>query len=375
MLVFLCLLSIAALYAIAMFRGRFWNPLIDAEASPKLNSWPDIDIIIPARDEADILPQTLSTLLDQDYPGAYKIFLIDDHSADGTADVARKLAEEKNKSDRLTILTAPDLREGWVGKVAAMQAGVTESKAPYILFTDADIAHPRTSLKRLAARAVEEETDMTSLMVKLHCRSLVEKILVPAFVFFFTLLYPFRMAEDPKSKVAAAAGGVMLLRRELLEKSGGLDAIKSALIDDCALAKSVKNAGGKLSIRFSQDIKSLRPYKSFQDIHDMIARSAFTQLGHSNKMLAAALAAMFVVYLAPVLAILSFDGRDVFLGGIAWLIMSALYAPTVRFYGLPLGFAGTLPLAVLFYMVATFNSARATWKGQGGLWKGRTQKP
>jgi hopene-associated glycosyltransferase HpnB len=220
-------------------RGCFWLPLVPG-SSPDPVAWPDIDIIVPARNEAGILPVSLPSLLAQDYPGTWRIILVDDHSADGTADAARATAARKNEPQRLTVITAPDLPQGWNGKVAAMQAGLAESTASYVLFTDADIWHPADHLRRLAARAVDQKLDLVSRMARLHCESAAEKLLIPAFAFFFALLYPFRRVNDPSSPTAAAAGGVMLVRRETLENRGGLAAIKSELIDDCALARLIK---------------------------------------------------------------------------------------------------------------------------------------
>ncbi len=373
MLIVSCTLSIIALYVLVVFRGRFWNPLLDTP-EPNPETWPDVDVIVPARNEAEILPGTLPTLLDQDYPGKFRILLVDDHSVDDTGGLAGRLAKKKGMEEKLEVVKAPDLPEGWTGKVAAMQAGLEKSKAPLVLFTDADIAHKTFGLRQLVARAERNGYDLASLMVKLNCVSPVEKLLIPAFVFFFTMLYPFRLVGDPQSKIAAAAGGVMLARRAALKKIGGLEAIKGELIDDCALAARIKETGGKICLTLTNDARSLRRYPSFEDVHDMIARTAFTQLRRSNLFLAGALLAMAVVFLSPVWAVLTFRADLMFLGGIAWFVMAALYAPMVVFYELPLVWAASLPLAALFYMVATFNSARRTWAGKGGLWKGRTHQ-
>lgn len=371
MLLFLCALSIIALYILAIFWGRFWNPLLDTPEKDMAH-WPDVDIVVPARDETDMLPETLPALLGQDYPGTFFITLVDDHSQDGTGNVARKLAKEY--PNRLQVISAPDLPKGWLGKVAAMQAGVDSSHAPFILFTDADIHHKSFSLRQLVARAEKEQYDLTSLMVRLNCVSLAEKLLIPAFVFFFSLIYPFRKANDPNSKTAAAAGGVMLIRRKALDKSGGLQAIKDSLIDDCALARNVKDSGGVLCLTLTNDARSLRRYPSFKDVHDMIARTAFTQLRRSLVFLAGTLFALFTIFVIPLLTVLTFEANLMFIGGIAWFVMAALYAPTVVFYKLPVAWAISLPLATLFYMVAIINSARRAWAGQNGLWKGRIQE-
>lgn len=370
MLIFFCVLSILILYAMTVFWGHFWNPLLDEPEAP-LAKWPDVAIVVPARDEADMLPETLPTLFAQDYPGKFRVYLVDDHSDDGTGEAAQDIAARNKAEAKLQLIAAPDLPAGWGGKLAAMQAGVAASKEPLILFTDADIAHEAGDLRQLAAKAQRRELDLTSLMVKLNCVSFAEKLLIPAFVFFFAMLYPFRLTGNPSSKIAGAAGGVMLVRRKALEKSGGLDAIKSALIDDCALARNIKQNGGKLSLSMTENARSLRRYPAFKDIHDMIARTAFAQLKNSPWLLALTVLGLFVIFLAPLAALLSFEPDAMFLGLMAWIVMAALYAPMVAFYDLPLAWSLTLPLAALFYAAATVNSARRSWAGRGGLWKGR----
>jgi hopene-associated glycosyltransferase HpnB len=218
---------------LAFFHARFWKPL-EEEQYIDPEKWPTVHIIVPARNEAELLPVTLKSLLTQDYPGAWRVILVDDHSSDGTAKIAEDTAAKNGAAMRLMTVKAPEKPAGWAGKVAAMQAGVAESNADYILFTDADIMHDPKSLRRLAAEAVETRADLVSRMVLLHCTSIAEKLLIPAFVFFFSMLYPFRQARNPDSKVAAAAGGVMLVKRKALENIGGLAAIKSAIIDDCS---------------------------------------------------------------------------------------------------------------------------------------------
>jgi hopene-associated glycosyltransferase HpnB len=403
---------------LAVFHGAFWRPLI-AQPSPEPEAWPSVDIIVPARNEADSLPQSLPSLLAQNYPGAWRVLLVDDHSEDTTAEVARRLANSPSpwgggkgagshagisllsgasgqvapltpplapsqgegdihvRADRLKIIAAPDLPKGWVGKVAAMQAGVAQSQADYILFTDADIRHPANSLRRLVARATFGKLDLVSLMVRLHCASAAEKLLIPAFVFFFAMLYPFRRANDPASNLAAAAGGVMLLRRAALNNAGGLAAIKSAVIDDCALAKIIKRAGGALSTAGSQelslanDVHSLRVYPAIGDVWRRVARTAFTQLRCSYALLFGVVVGMGLLFAAPVVAFLFGNLFATAAGFSAWLAMTLLYMPMVRFYRLPAIWALTLPLAALIYSIATVDSARLFLQGRGGQWKGR----
>lgn len=348
----LLVLSAVALLAwiyLAFFHSSFWHPLFEAR-SPDPATWPAIDVVVPARDEAVMLPGTLPSLLAQDYPGAWRIIVVDDHSRDGTGDIARSLGA--------AVVVPPPLPDGWAGKVAAMNAGVAASRADYIVFTDADIEHPADSLRRLAARALKNDLDLTSRMVRLHCESAAEKLLIPAFVFFFAMLYPFRRAN-------AAAGGVMLVRRRTLDEIGGLARIKSALIDDCALAKAIKDAGGRIELTLTRDIRSLRQYLRFADIHRMVARTAYTQLNYSPWLLAGTCAGMAMLFLLPPLVPV--------IGWAAWLIMSAIYLPMVRFYKQPAAWALTLPLAGLLYVIATLDSARLHCLGKGGQWKGRTQ--
>lgn len=346
-----------------MFHGAFWKLLLEPQAAEPTR-WPSVDIVVPARNEADILPATLPSLLAQDYPGDWKILLVDDHSSDGTGEFARR-----NTGDHLAVITPPALAAGWSGKVSAMNAGVTHGDAEYILFTDADIAHPADSLRRLAARAMEGNLDLISRMARLHCGSLAEKLMVPAFVFFFAMLYPFRRANDSRSGVAAAAGGVMFVRRRALDAIGGLASIKSALIDDCSLARAIKDGGGKIELTLTDDIRSLRPYPGFADIHGTIARTAYTQLRYSPLLLAGTCICMTLLFLAPPVFLLA--GNPV--GGVAWLIMAGTYLPMVRFYRLPVGWALSLPVAGALYVFATVDSARLHWRGRGGQWKGRTQ--
>ena len=360
---------------LTFFQGRFWQLLLP-EPSPAPDTWPSVDIIVPARNEAEALPLCLPSLLGQDYPGTWRVLLVDDHSTDNTAELARGIAARKNAMERLKIIAAPEKPADWSGKVAAMQAGVAQSTASYILFTDADIWHPPDSLQKLVARATEQKLDLVSRMVKLHCVSAAERLLIPAFVFFFAMLYPFRRANDADSSVAAAAGGVMLVRREALDNAGGLAQIKSALIDDCALARLIKSNGGnfrRTELTLSQDIRSLRDYPGTGDIWQMVARSAFTQLRHSALLLAGTVIGMGLLFLMPLLAIIFGNGFTVGIGLLSWLVMALLYMPMVGFYRLPRLWAFTLPFAAFIYIGATIDSARLYWQGKGGQWKGRAQ--
>jgi hopene-associated glycosyltransferase HpnB len=365
--------ALAAWLYLAFAHGMFWMPLLPSSGT-EMTSLPSVDIIVPARNEALSLPRSLPSLLQQDYAGAWQVILIDDHSLDGTGDLARQLAANLGKLDKLSVFEAPDLAAGWSGKVAAMNVGAEQSAADMILFTDADIVHAPHSLRDLVARAEDGKLDLISRMVKLNCESFAEKLLIPAFVFFFALLYPFRRANDPASPTAAAAGGVMLVRRTMLDKIGGLACIRSALIDDCSLAKAFKSAGGRPELTLTRDIESLRPYPHIRDVWQMVARTAYTQLRYSPFLLIGTVLGMSLVYLVPPLFFWGATGPLAFAAGsLAWIVMTILYVPMIRFYELPVVWALTLPVAAFVYAAATIDSARLYYQGKGGQWKGRAQ--
>lgn len=361
---------------LAFWHGQFWDPLLPEQSDPPA-SWPSVDIIIPARNEAAMFPKTLPSLLKQDYPGEWHVYIVDDHSQDGTGDVVEKLSA--GNAERVTILTAPDLPGGWSGKVAAMNAGTAYSRADYIMFTDADIFHSRNNLRLLVARATHHQYDLVSLMVRLHCLSWAEKLLIPAFIFYFSMLYPFRQVSDPQSGTAAAAGGVMLLRRQALDNIGGLESIKSALIDDCTLAQAIKKSGGPkksqghVALTLTQDVVSLRSYPAVRDIWDMVSRTAYTQLKYSPLSLFSTAIGMSILYLLPIVLVVSCLGASAITGFAVWVLMAVLYMPTVLFYGLSAWWSLSLPFAAFIYILATLDSARLYYRGRGGFWKGRSQ--
>jgi hopene-associated glycosyltransferase HpnB len=312
-------------------------------------------VVIPARDEAEVIGEALDSLLAQQYDGPLAIFVVDDASSDGTAEIAR--------SRGVTVLKAPPLAAGWTGKLWAVAQGVEAASAwnpDYFLLMDADIAHGPTSVAELVHRGLP----MASVMVKLRCESIAERLLVPAFVFFFFKLYPPRWIADPQTRTAGAAGGCILIRRDILGRIGGIAAIRGELIDDCALAKAVKRHG-PIWLGMSRETRSLRAYGSLASIWNMVARTAYTQLDHSPLLLAGTVVGMFFTYLAPVLG--------GWLGFAAWTLMSIAYAPMLRFYGQPIVMAPLLPLVALFYSGATIGSAIRYWRGSGGQWKGRVQ--
>jgi hopene-associated glycosyltransferase HpnB len=363
---------VAAIWAYLLLgRGFFWSTSL-AEPAPEPARYPRVVAVIPARNEAEGVGRCVASLLDQDYPGDFAVVLVDDHSNDGTAEVAREAA--RGREDRLTIVAARSLPGGWTGKLWALSEGVRQVVSPpdLYLFTDADIAHHRTNLRELVARLEAEQRDMVSLMVKLHCESFAEKFLIPPVVFFFALLYPFAWSNDPRKATAAAAGGCVLLRRSAYDRIGGYEAIKGALIDDCALAAAVKKSGGSIWLGLTQGTESLRLYPDIVDIWNMVARTAYTQLHYSPLLLVGTVLGLVLTYLAPILLLFA-GGMAALLGLAAWIIMAASYTPMLRFYGRSLLWAPLLPAAASVYLGATIVSAWRHWRGRGGQWKGRVQ--
>jgi hopene-associated glycosyltransferase HpnB len=361
------------IYLIA-FRGGFWRleRLRAPQSEPPARS---VVAVIPARDEADMIGGAIASLLAQDYAGSLHIVLVDDHSSDGTAGITRAAAAAAGGADRVTTIAAETVPRGWTGKLWAVNQGVAVAarmRPDYLLLTDADILHAPDNVRSLVARAESEGYDLVSLMVRLHCRGLWERLLVPAFVFFFFKLYPPRWVAAPGG-TAAAAGGCMLLRREALERIGGIASIRDELIDDCALARRVK-AAGRVWLGIADDTRSLRPYGSWRLLWDMIARCAFAQLHYSSALLAGCLVMMALTYLAPpLLVVMSDNPLAIGLGGLAWLLMAASFQPILRVYRCSPLLAVLLPGIALFYMAATLGSAIQFWRGRGGAWKGRFQ--
>src|SRR4051812_22030987 len=362
-------------YLLAL-RGGFWRIRPDKTAVKAAPSPPRrVAAVIPARDEAEVIGRAVSSLLGQIYPGALDIVVVDDHSTDGTAGIAQGAASATDAASRLTIVRAKKLPPGWSGKLWAVRQGVERARAfdpDYLLLTDADIVHAPDNLAALVMRAESGGLDLASLMVKLHCRSALERLLIPAFVFFFFKLYPPGHVADPARRIAAAAGGCMLIRRETLDRIGGVDSIRQEIIDDCALARRVK-AVGKVWLGTAEDTVSIREYGSWRPVWDMIARCAFAQLGYSAPALAGTVAGMALVYLAPPVLLLAGPAPARLLGAISWAGMSAAFVPVLRLYRVPVALAPLLPAAALFYTAATVWSAVQYWRGRGGRWKGRFQ--
>jgi hopene-associated glycosyltransferase HpnB len=364
-------------------RGGFWRARPAAPlATDTRDAWPAVVAVVPARNEADVIGAALTSLLKQDYAGAFHVVVVDDHSTDGTADAARAAALQLQCPDRLTVMLAKPLPAGWSGKVWAQSQGIEAARSlglpsDYLLLTDADIGHPADAVTQLVARADAEKRDLVSLMVRLRCDSFWEKALIPAFVFFFAKLYPFAWVGNPRNRTAAAAGGCMLVRRSALEEAGGIESIRDALIDDCSLAARIKHRGvGRHPIRLDVAARSvsLRPYNDWREIWNMIARTAFTQLHYSAWLLAGTVAGMVIIYMVPPVVAVTL-GPLGWPAWIAWGAMCCAYAPMLRYYGRSPLWAPFLPLVALFYVSATIGSAVRYWRGKGGQWKARVQAP
>ena len=378
-LILACVSLVVWIYLLAA-RGGFWRARERDEFWPQttdLSAWPEVVAVIPARDEAQCIGACVTSLLRQNYPGPFSIVLVDDESSDGTAEIAKAAARACAAEDRLVVLTGAARPAGWSGKVWAMSQGFAEVgrrplAAERVLFCDADIAFAPDVLTRLVRRARADARVLVSLMAKLRCESLAERALVPAFVFFFQMLYPFAWVNDPKKRTAAAAGGCMLADREALLRAGGFEAMRDALIDDCALAALMKQQGG-IALALTRGVVSLRPYPRFRDIAAMVARSAYAELG---------------LFRAETRRRLRWDGADVsrrayrrlvrfgrraFVGLAAWIMMALAFQPMLRFYGRATVWGLALPLIAAAYLAFTLKSAYLYWRGRGGQWKGRVQ--
>lgn len=354
-------------------RGGFWlaRDRDDRDpAPPDPVTWPSVTAIVPARNEADVIGASLASLLAQDYPGALRIILVDDNSDDGTAAAAPV-------SPLLAVVTGAPLAPGWTGKLWAVSQGIARACAgatppDYLWLTDADIAHTPGNLRALVARAADGDRVLVSLMAKLTTVSLAEKLMIPAFVFFFDMLYPFAWVNDARRSAAAAAGGCMLVRRDALERAGGIAAIRGEIIDDCALAAIMKHQG-PIWLGLTERARSLRPYGGLGDIGRMISRSAYAQLRYSPWRLTGALLGLGVVYLAaPLLAVFG-QGLAQSLGALAWLAMATAFQPMLRLYRRSPLWGLALPIIAALYAAFTFWSAVQVWRGAGGVWKGRAQ--
>ena len=355
--------------------GGFWkaDQRDDLAPPPHPAQWPSVFAVVPARDEADVIARSVGSLLAQDYPGDFRVILVDDGSSDGTAAVARAEAQRLGRADRLEVLTGEPLAAGWTGKLWAVHQGTLKAeggKPKYLLLTDADIGHAPDNLRQLVCRAEQGALALTSLMAQLHCRTAAERFLIPAFVFFFQMVYPFPRVNRP-GRTAAAAGGVMLAEREALKAAGGIAAIRRALIDDCALG-AVMKAQGPIWLGLTHRATSLRPYETVGEIGRMVSRSAYAQLDYSPLKLIGVVLGMGLVYIAPIAALLS-GGALTAIGLATYLMMAFSFQPMLRFYKVSPLWGLALPAIGAAYTVFTVQSAVQMWRGKGGLWKGRAQ--
>lgn len=358
----LVLISSLVWFYLLFAHAKFWQSGPElAPATPA--EFPDVDVIIPARDEAETVRPVIESLLSQDYHGRFQVILVDDNSTDQTAARA-------GTAPKLTVVSGQPKPFGWSGKLWALNQGVQMSSAPIILFADADVIHDARHLSSLVARLLHPRVELASEMVRLNCSSLAERALVPAFVYFFQMLYPFAKVNNPLSRVAAAAGGTILIRRTALDRIGGLDAMKNALIDDVKLAQLVKQIG-PIYLGHSALASSIRRYSKFSDVWRMISRTAFTQLRYSAAFLGVAIIGLTVIFLVPAWEALFGHGWRLTLGVATTALAAISYMPTLARYHQNRLLAFTMPLIVLFYMAATVGSALNYWFGRGAIWKSR----
>jgi len=359
------------------FRGGFWRdgPYISANL-PAPHDWPDVVAVIPARNEAETIGETIASISSQDYPGAFSIIVVDDQSDDGTQERARNAATSARK---MNIVLGSPLPEGWSGKMWAVAQGIAaaDREAPdaaYVLLTDADIVHAPTVLRRLVSKAEHGKLALVSHMVMLRCDSFWEHLLIPAFIFFFKKLYPFGWINDPRNPTAGAAGGLMLVRRDALRGVGGIEQIKHEIIDDCALARAIKQ-DGPIWLGVTKASHSLRRYERLSDIWNMVTRTAFVQLKHSLWLVVGTILGMAIIYMAPpVLVVIGLFGDSLHiavLASVVWLAMMASYVPTLRLYDRPIWWALLLPVAGFLYTCMTVASAYRSLAGAGPRWKDR----
>jgi hopene-associated glycosyltransferase HpnB len=362
----------------ALGRGGFWRCAERDDGLPPLPKvWPGVAVVIPARDEADVIGQCLTSLLGQDYPGPCSVIVVDDNSGDGTAHVAQRAASDGDAQSRLTIVPGTALPHGWTGKLWAMSQGIAAARSrnhavEYLLLSDADIVYEPQMLRWLVAHTVSRGAVLSSLMVKLRCDSKAERALIPAFIFFFQMLYPFSWVNRADRATAAAAGGCVLVRAETLRDIGGIEAIRDALIDDCALARQFK-AKGPIWLGLTDRVVSIRSYPGWSDMAQMVSRSAYAQLGYSPLQLLGAILALVLTFVVPPVAALAGSGYAPLFGGGAWAIMALLFVPTLRIYGISPWRGVALPAIAFAYLMFTLNSALQSVRGRGGFWKGRFQ--
>lgn len=386
MMLIVSLVSLLAWIYLIAFHGEFWRsrPVLGLVPDPALGTrepsgLAKVAVVVPARNEAETIGRSLRSLLAQDYPGPLSIILVDDNSTDGTGAIAASLAESLPGGDRLTVISGAPLPQGWSGKLWAVHQGLGHEKArsaDYVLLTDADIEHGPRHVAALVAKAEtdapDDGLDLVSEMVRLHCTTTAERALIPAFVFFFQMLYPFAWVADPGRKLAGAAGGTMLVRRVALDRIEGVSHIRHQLIDDCALAGEIKSSGGRIWLGHAEQAASIRVYADWREIWNMIARTAFVQLKHSLWLLLGCVVGMGVLYGVPPLAVLFAHGLTRLAGILAWLMMALAFQPTLRRYRRSPWWGFALPAIALFYLCATAASAARHFGGRGSGWKSRT---
>ncbi|MGW3271407.1 glycosyltransferase [Streptomyces kronopolitis] len=379
--------SLLAWVWLLLGQGFFWRTDVRLPDGRDPERWPSVAVVVPARDEAAVLPDSLPSLLGQKYPGRAEVFLVDDGSTDGTGALARELAAARGGLP-LTVSAPGEPGPGWTGKLWALRHGIAlarERVGPeYLLLTDADIAHEPDSLRELVAAARSADLDLVSQMARLRVVTRWERLIVPAFVYFFGQLYPFRWVNRPGARTAAAAGGCVLLRREAAERAGIPEAIRHAVIDDVTLARAVKRsgraghgaAGGRIWLGLADRVASVRPYPRPADLWRMVSRSAYAQLRHQPLLLLGTVLGLTLVYLVPPVALVvgaAGGGAAVAaLGGAAWAVMCGTYLPMLRHYGQPWWTAPLLPFTALLYLLMTVDSAVQHHRGRGAAWKGRT---
>ncbi|GGV40528.1 glycosyl transferase family 2 [Streptomyces longisporoflavus] len=370
--------SLAAWLWLLLGQGFFWRTDLRLPARREPETWPPVCVVVPARDEAAVLPRSLPSLLAQDYPGQAEIFLVDDGSSDGTGTLARSLAD-RHGGLTLTVGSPGEPPPGWTGKLWAVRHGIglARARAPrYLLLTDADIAHEPDSLRELVAAAETAGYDLVSQMARLRVASVWERLVVPAFVYFFAQLYPFRWIAEKDARTAAAAGGCVLVSAEAAERAGIPDSIRHAVIDDVSLARAVKRSGGHIWLGLAEHVDSVRPYPGLGDLWRMVARSAYAQLRHNPLVLVGTVLGLALIYLAPPFALVAGlvggSATPAVLGGLAWLVMTATYVPMLRYYRQTLWLAPLLPFTAFLYLLMTVDSAVRHYRGRGAAWKGRT---
>ncbi|WP_437114020.1 glycosyltransferase [Streptomyces collinus] len=377
-LVWITVVSLAAWGWLLLCQGFFWRTDVRLPSRRDPDAWPSVCVVVPARDEAAVLPASLPSLLAQDYPGRAEIFLVDDGSTDGTGELARELSR-RHGGLPLTVGSPGEPPAGWTGKLWAVRHGIGLARArdpEYLLLTDADIAHAPDSLRKLVAAARTGGFDVVSQMARLRVESLWERLVVPAFVYFFAQLYPFRWIGRRGSRTAAAAGGCVLLRAETARRARIPDAIRHAVIDDVALARAVKAVGGHVWLGLADRVDSVRPYPRLGDLWRMVSRSAYAQLRHNPLLLLGTVAGLALVYLVPPAAVVagaaSGGAATAVTGAAAWAVMAGTYAPMLRYYRQPLWLAPLLPFTAFLYLLMTVDSAVQHYRGRGAAWKGRT---